>query len=279
MKTSPTSPVPPSKPSLWGCFYRTLKKQFPSSGKLTTHVLLGVLAGCFITEPVKADIIWVNGSTDDLYRSDDDGQNALQILDFDTAFGAVSHSPTFITVVGNHVYTIDTQAKKIYKCGLNGESPIAIVDTTTTSFATSSPHGLASDGTKLYFELGNRLFSCGLDGSNVTNEFIPSVVAGGGGSPYDAVIHGDWYYYTYGSDGVARVKLDGSAGGVIVDMDASFDSVDWVMRGIATDGLHLYWCAYKSGSGAVYRSNLDGTSPTALVSTGSRIPEFCTTAS
>ncbi|MEP4077226.1 hypothetical protein [Haloferula sp.] len=224
-----------------------------------------------MTTPMKADIIWGDTSLDGLYRSEDDGQNTRRILDMDLAFGSSNYFPNFITVVDNHVYALDLTEKKIYVSGLEGETPTAIVDTTATGY-TSTPYGIASDGTQLFFAVGNRLYRCGLDGTNVTYLFNPSTVAGNSSGPYDAVIHGDWYYYTYGSDGVARVKLDGSAGAVIVDMDASFGTTDWVMRGVATDGLYLYWGAFKSGSGAIYRSNLDGTNPASFISTGSRIP-------
>lgn len=271
MSLPPQSPCHTSRPNPWTFFRRNLRDRCSTRIKQSTHFLPRILAGCVAIAAVKADIIWVNGTTDDLYRAEDSGQNAIQILDFDTAFGSSNHYPNSMTVVTNHVYTLDASTKKIYKCGLNGENPTTILDTTASGY-TTTPYALASDGTQLFFAVGSRLYSCGLDGTNLTYEFIPSTLAGGGGSPYNAVIHGDWYYYTFGSDGVSRVKLDGSAGSVIVDMDASFDSVDWVMRGVNTDGIHLYWCAYKSGNGAVYRSNLDGTNPTALVSTGSRIP-------
>lgn len=222
--------------------------------------------------PARADIAWLDVSSDGLYRSGNSGENATKILDFDASFGSSNYFPHSMVAVGNHFYVVDELEKRIYRCGLNGESPVSIVDTTTTSYQTSFPVGIASDGTKLYFALDHRLFSCGLDGSNLTNEFIPQILAGGGSGPYHGVIHDGWYYYTFHDDGVARVKLDGSTGAVIVNMDTSFGETDWVMRGIDTDGTYLYWCAYGDGSGAIYRSNMDGSSPAVHIGTSSRIP-------
>lgn len=236
------------------------------------RVSLIVLACALANMQAKADIAWVDVSLDGLYRAGNSGENATKILDFDAAFGSSNYSPQSMVAVGNHFYVVDQLEKRIYRCGLNGESPVSIVNTASTSFSSSFPVGIASDGTKLYFQLGRRLFSCGLDGSNLAEKFFPEIVVGGGSAPGLSVIHGGWYYYTFGEDGVARVKLDGSSGSVIVNMDTRFGQTDWVMGGIDTDGIYLYWCAYGDGAGAIYRSSMDGSSPAVHIGTGSRIP-------
>lgn len=229
-----------------------------------------------------ADIVLADLSQDKIYRCENSGADVRPIIDLDFEFGADAYFPAFTTVVGRDLYVLDWTKKKIYKSNINGDSPVEILDTTTTGFVSQSPTGLASDGALLYFAVGGRLFTCGFDGSSPTEvanltALMGSIVAT---SAWDALILGDYYYFTYGEDGVARVKLDGTVGGSIVDMDLVFGSFDYSMRGIATDGLYLYFCA-KPGSnpGGVYRCALDGTSPGKIFEWSTNAPLGLTIAS
>lgn len=234
--------------------------------------LLALSLVCLV--PLRADLYWTDVQRDLIVTAQDDGSNARVLVDLSAAFGPPAgsgYNPVSLTAVAGSLYWTDNLTHKIYRVGLDGTSPAEVLNFTTASgLSNGAPAGLGSDGEFLYFAAnGGRLWRCRLNGSELTQRFtFLSTVGLDASGILDGLVLGDSYYFAdSGNDFIGRAKLDGSGGAVLVRMGNTFGTTDWVMRGIGTDGTHLFWGAANLGvSGGVFRVRLDGASPLRLIS-------------
>jgi Low-density lipoprotein receptor repeat class B. len=133
----------------------------------------------------------------------------------------------------------------------------------TQSFVPAGgPGGVAVDGQHVYWTNfgGTTIGRANLDGSGVDQNFIPTA-----GGAFGIAVDGQHIYWANNSQGsIGRADLDGG------NVDNSFIPGATDPEGVAVDGSHIYWGNY--GAGMIGRANLNGSGPQQNFVTGADGP-------
>ncbi len=206
-------------------------------------------------------IYWADPKADAIGRANLDGTAP------NPAFITGADNPQDVTVDSEHIYWTNAGDEKeetgtIGRANLDGTGA-------SQSFITgaTNPRGIDVDAAHIYWVNGGTetVARANLDGNaaSVEEEFLH-------GASGDVAASATKIYFsrTSGIDGFIRwANLDGSGDDTIVTVPGA----DKPPAGLALDGSHLYWT--NPGTGAIGRSNLDGTSPEQAFITGAEHPQ------
>lgn len=231
-------------------------------------------------------IYWSDVTHDLICRADHNGSNVQVLVDINAAgfpqggTSGTSNSPNDVAVNANYIYWTDSGQDSIYRADIDGMNVIVLIDEQTLrdlGFGTSyGQEGIDVDAQYVYWgdsDAGG-IFRAQLDGSNpellIPNASIPASSHGpadgyGVGGVFVTATHIFWADTIMQS--VYRAAIDGSNTTVLIDRvgipAATGGDGIRMPTGIAADSVSLFWS--DDHQGALYHSNLDGTSPAILI--------------
>ena len=199
--------------------------------------------------------IYASSGNDKIFRMNLDGSDVEVLI----SSGLGNPADIAVDQFNKKLYWTDNGSDIIWRSNLDGSALQSVVTT-----GLDYPEGLALDLTdgKLYWtDRGhNRIQRADLDGSN-----IEDVLPTGSGNPVDVSLDvaAGHIYWTDAGGSIGRANLDGSGAQTLLTGYA-------FPAGIAVDTVNgkLYWSDYSDDK--IFRANLDGSAPVAIVTSGFR---------
>ena len=165
-----------------------------------------------------------------------------------------------VAVDASYIYWTDLSAGTINRANLNGGNATTLVTGVfyPSSVAVNTSHIFWTD----WYSPGGTVKEADLDGANVTT------LVTGQDNPFAIAADDSYVYWVNAGDNdlatgtVNRIALSNPS------QVTTLASNQWHPDGIAVDASHIYWA--NSQGGTINRANLDGTSPTVVVSNTSQ---------